>query len=94
MLLPQQGTTFNVDSKTVLILLGGLFNSTNGDTWINNIQCGKAVIQALQQHYDGFFESNKRIQEAKHNNENIFYKVETLFSFEEYCTAIKNIIKS
>ena len=90
MILPQQGTTFNVDSKTALILLGGLFNSTNGDTWINNIQCGKAVIQALQQHYDRFFESNKRIQEAKHNNENIFYKVETSFSFEGYCTKIED----
>ena len=28
------------------------------------------------------------IEESKHNNENIFYKVETSFPFEDYCTSI------
>ena len=47
-------------------------------------------MQALQQHYNVDFQSDKWIQEAKHNNENIFYKVETSFSFEGYCTKIED----
>ena len=47
-----------------------------------------AAAQALKQHYDGFVDLYKHIQASKHNDENIFYKVETLFYFEYYCTAI------
>ena len=57
-----------IDSKTFIILLKGACNGTHGDTWIKGIQCGKGVIQALQQQYDGDVESYKHTQAAKHNN--------------------------
>ena len=69
-----------------------LRNDTNGETWIKGIQCGRATIQALQQHYGGDVESDKRIKSAKHTNEYIFYKVETFF-FEEYFMTTKENYK-
>ena len=63
----------------MIILLKELYNGTNGDTCIKGTRCVRAVIQALQQHYNVGVESDKQIQASKHNNEDIFYKVKTLF---------------
>ena len=44
---PLKESAFNVYGKTLLILLKGACNGTNGDTWIKGIQCGKGATQAL-----------------------------------------------
>ena len=41
---PLQIPEFNVDNKTVLILLKELCNGTNIDTCINGIQCGRTAM--------------------------------------------------
>ena len=48
----------------------------------------KGGDEGKKKHYDGDVESDKWIQAAKQKNENIFYKVENSFYYEEYCTSI------
>ena len=90
---PLQGFAFDIDTKTVLTYLKELCISTDAETWIKNIKCGRAAMVALRSHYDGTDEAKKRVLESKAQIKYIFYKHEFSFSFEKFITALQKHFK-
>jgi hypothetical protein len=56
---------------------------------MHGISCGKLAMQALQSHYDGDAEAEKRKQAAKSDLESLYYRHEAAFSFEKYINRMK-----
>ena len=87
------GFVFDMDSKSVLSVIKECTLDTEAETWIRNIRCGRAAMQALQHHYDGVDEARKRLDNSKAQLDKLFYQHEATFSFEKYVTALNGIYK-
>ena len=87
---PLEGFMFKMDSKRVLAILKDLCLNTGAETWFRNIQCGRKAMQALQRHYDGPDERQKRIEEARAKISQTFYKHEGTFTFEKFTTILQD----
>ena len=86
---PLQGAMFKRNSKYVLRILKELCTDTNAETWIKGIRCGRVAIKALQTHYDGTAEGERRKEVAKNDLKSLFYRNESTFSFEKYVTKMQ-----
>ena len=82
---------FTRDSKHVLSILKELTNGSQAETWMKGTRCGRAAMSALQTHYDGTSEGERRKAVAKADLKKLFYRNETTFSFEKYVTKLKHI---
>ena len=83
------GSMFTRDSKKVLTLLKELTNGTPAETWMKGKRCGRDAMEALQSHYDGKAEGERRKAIARADFDNLFYKNETTFPLEKYTTKMK-----
>lgn len=88
---PLQGYLFSKDDETVGNILQECCLGTEAESWIKNIKGGRRMMQTLQLHYDGPDEAKKRLNSAKAQLDNIFYRHEATFSFEKYVTALNDI---
>ena len=77
------GAMFNRDTKKVLALLKELTSGTTGETWIKGIRCGREAMLALQNHYDGKAEGERRKSVARADFDGLFYKDESTFPLEK-----------
>jgi hypothetical protein len=59
------GLSFRSDSQKVLTLLKSLTTATDAENWMNGCSCGRVAMQALQAHYDGDAEAEKRKEAAR-----------------------------
>ena len=90
------GAMFKRDSKHVFQILKELTNGTQAEEWMKGNTCGRAAMIALQNHYDGAAEGERRMAVAKADLGKLFYRNEATFSFEKYVTkllAIFNILE-
>jgi hypothetical protein len=83
------GAVFRSDSQRVLVLLRSLTTGTDAENWMHGINCGRLAMEALQSHYDGDAEAEKRKQAAKSDLQTLFYRHEAAFSFEKYINRMK-----
>jgi len=83
-----EGLFFNIDSERVLTLLKELCLGTGAETWFRNIKCGREAMKALQVHYDGPGERERRKEEARSKLRNVYYKHEGTFPFEKFVTNL------
>jgi hypothetical protein len=83
------GAVFRNDSQRVLTLLRSLTTGTDAENWMHGINCGRLAMEALQSHYDGDAEAEKRKQAAKSDLQTLFYRHEAAFSFEKYINRMK-----
>ena len=83
------GPMFIRDSKRILTILKELTIGTDAETWMKGKKCGRLAMEALQNHYDGPSEGERRKQIARSDLEKLFYRNETTFSFEKYVTIMK-----
>lgn len=83
------GNQFNRDSKHIYNILKQFTNGTDAATWMKGTRCGRAAMQALQKHYNGVAEGERRMEAARGDLNRLFYKNETTFSFEKYVTKMK-----
>jgi hypothetical protein len=86
---PLAGAVFRNDTQRVLILLRSLTTGTDAENWMQGVTCGRIAMQALQSHYDGDAEAEKRKQAAKSDLQSLFYRHEAAFSFEKYINRLK-----
>ena len=84
------GSMFKRDSKHVLQILKELTNGTQAETWMKKKTCGRLAMIALQDHYDGKAEGERRMAVAKADLTKLFYRNEATFSFEKYVTKLLN----
>ena len=84
-----EGPMFVRDSKRVLTILKELTIGTDAETWMKGKKCGRLAMKALQDHYDGPSEGERRKQIARSDLEKLFYRNESTFSFEKYVTIMK-----
>jgi hypothetical protein len=59
------GLSFRSDSQKVLTLLKSLTTATDAENWMKRCSCGRVAMQALQAHYDGDAEAEKRKEAAR-----------------------------
>jgi hypothetical protein len=85
------GTMFKRDSKHVFQILKELTNGTQAEDWMKGKSCGRTAMIALQEHYDGTAEGERRMAVAKSDLSKLFYRNETTFSFEKYVTKLLTI---
>lgn len=83
------GAVFRNDSQTVLSLLRSLTTGTDAENWMSGVTCGRLAMSALQAHYDGDAEAEKRKQAAKSDLQTLYYRHEAAFSFERYINRLK-----
>lgn len=83
------GAVFRNDSQKVLTLLRSLTTGTDAENWMHGVNCGRLAMEALQAHYDGDAEAEKRKQAAKSDLQSLYYRHETAFSFEKYINRMK-----
>lgn len=86
---PLQGVIYRNDSQRVLLIIRSLTTGTDAENWIKGISCGRMAMRALQEHYDGNAESEKRKEAARADIKTLFYKNESSFSFEKYINRLK-----
>lgn len=86
---PLQGVVFRNDSQRVLLIIKSLTTGTDAENWIKGISCGRMAMRALQDHYDGSAEAEKRKEAARADIKSLFYKNESSFSFERYINRLK-----
>ena len=85
-----EGNIFSRDTQKVLKLLQELTLDTPAADWIKGIECGRAAMEALQRHFDGESEGDRRKTQARAEIETLYYRNEHSFSFERYATKLKN----
>ena len=85
------GNMFTRDSRKVLDILKEMTLGTDSETWIKGLKCIRKAIQELQDHYDGTAEGSRRKKVARTELNEIFYKNETTFIFENYVTKLKGV---
>lgn len=83
------GAVFRSDSQKVLTLLKSLSNGTDAENWMKGKSCGRDAMHALQAHYDGAAEAEKRKEAARSDLKVLFYRNEVSFSFEKYLNRMK-----
>jgi hypothetical protein len=83
------GAVFRSDSQKVLTLLKTLTNGTDAENWMKGKSCGRDAMSALQAHYDGEAEAEKRKEAARSDLKVLLYRNEALFSFEKYLNRMK-----
>jgi hypothetical protein len=86
---PLTGAVFRNDSQQVLTLLRSLTTGTDAENWMHGISCGRRAMEALQAHYDGDAEAEKRKQAAKSDLQSLYYRHEAAFPFERYINRMK-----
>lgn len=68
-----EGAVFRSDSQqAVLMLLKSLTTGTDAENWMKGCSCGRLAMQALQAHYDGDAEAEKRKEAARSNLKVLF----------------------
>ena len=85
------GPMFKRDSVKVLSILREITLGTQAETWMKGKRCGRAAMLALQAHYDGVAESDRRLTVSKADLGKLFYRNESTFSFEKYVTKLLDI---
>ncbi len=83
------GAVFRSDSQKVLTLLKSLTNGTDAENWMKGKSCGRQAMQALQAHYDGDAEAERRKEAARSDLKVLFYRNEASFSLEKYLNRMK-----
>lgn len=83
------GAVFRSDSQRVLTLLKSLTTATDAENWMKGCSCGRVAMQALQAHYDGDAEAEKRKEAARSDLKLLFYRNEASFPFEKYLNRLK-----
>jgi len=83
------GAVFRSDSQRVLTLLKSLTTATDAENWMKGCSCGRVAMQALQAHYDGDAEAEKRKEAARSDLKVLFYRNEASFPFEKYLNRLK-----
>ena len=63
---------------------------TEAETWTKKKKGGQEVMIALQGHYNGKAEGEKRKAVAKSDIEKLFYRNESTFPFEKYVTKLQH----
>ena len=84
---PLNGRHFNHDNGMTYRLLSDLVHDTPGYTWIatfHGSQNGRAAWNALVEHYEGRGQREKRMSAAVAAIKALYYKNESIFSFEEF----------
>lgn len=84
-----EGALFRSDSLKVLSLLKSLTVGTDAENWMKGKTCGRTAMQALQAHYDGDAEAEKRKEAARADLKVAFYRHEASFPFEKYINRLK-----
>jgi hypothetical protein len=84
-----EGAVFRSDSQRVLTLLKSLTTATDAENWMKGCSCGRVAMQALQAHYDGDAEAEKRKEAARADLKVLFYRNEASFPFEKYLNRLK-----
>ena len=77
------------DTKNVLVIIKELTVDTDTDTCMKGKYCGQETMLALQNHYDGKYEGERRKKLAKYNLKRLFYRNKNNLSFEKYVTNMK-----
>jgi hypothetical protein len=84
-----EGAVFRSDSMKVLSLLKSLTVGTDAENWMKGKTCGRLAMQAIQAHYDGDAEAEKRKEAAKSDLKMLHYRHEASMSFEKYINRLK-----
>ena len=66
-------------------------NDTSAETWMKGKTCGRLAFLALQDHYDGKAEGERRKAVVRADLEKIFYRNEATFPFETFVTKLQHI---
>ena len=88
---PLTGLHFREDNMQVYRMLSDLVSGTEAKSWINEFnraQDGRNAWLALQNHYEGGGNEQKKITEAESVIDMLHYKNEAIFSFESYSTKM------
>ncbi len=85
-----EGSIFERDTQRVLKIIQELTLDTPAADWIKNIECGRAAMKALQNHFDGEGEGERRKAQANAEINTLFYRNEQSFSFEKFATKLKS----
>ena len=80
---------FSPETKKVLAILKALTVDTDYETWMKGKRWGQEAMLALQNHYYGKSESERKTQVSKDNLNKIFYRNKTTFPFKKYRTKMK-----
>lgn len=84
-----EGAVFRSDSMKVLSLLKSLTTGTDAENWMKGKTCGRLAMQAIQAHYDGDAEAEKRKEAARSDLKVLHYRHEASMSFEKYINRLK-----
>ena len=84
-----EGAVFRNDSMKVLSLLKSLTTGTDAENWMKGKTCGRLAMQAIQAHYDGDAEAEKRKEAARSDLKVLHYRHEASMSFEKYINRLK-----
>ena len=84
------GNLFNRDNRHVFQILKELTVGTEAETWTKKKKGGREVMLALQGHYNGKAEGERRKAVAKSDIEKLFYRNESTFLFEKYVTKLQH----
>ena len=78
-------------SRKFLDVIKEMTLGTDSETWIKGLKCSRKEMQELQYHYDVTSEVSRRKKVARTELNEIFYKNETTFIFENYVTKLKGV---
>ena len=87
---PLLGTVFERDTQRVHKIIQELTLDTPAQDWIKGIDCGREAMEALQTHFDGEAEGQRRKAQAHADLDSLFYRNEQSFSFEKFATKLKS----
>lgn len=89
--IAHRGAAYTKDNQKVYEILTQLLSGTMAWTWISSYESsknGRGAVQALRTHYDGPGQVEKRLAYAQGILNNIHYKSERQYSFENYVTKL------
>jgi len=96
-MLSLNGPTFDRNNKMVYAAIKAACLNTEAWAWIEDAdeeQDGRLAWKRLIEHYNGTAELSKRVERAKEELRQLFYKNEASFSFDSYVTKLKRIFST
>jgi len=96
-LLSHTGPTYSRNNKMVYAALKAACINTEAWAWIEEAddeQDGRLAWKKLLEHYNGTAELSKRVERAKEELRQLFYKNEASFSFDSFVTKLKRIFST
>jgi len=86
---PLKGASFRKDNQDVLKLLKSLCQGTESWKWMETAKGGRAAMIALQEHYNGSAEGERRLNITRADLKELFFKRQDTFPFEKYVSRLK-----